>query len=332
MDGSGAALATLSFGSYGARRGSAWTGAPSAGDWTQIGNSTRQGFTGHEGLDNVNFVHMNERVFEPVLGRFISADPFMPGSLGSQAPNRYAYVGNQPQSLIDPTGFQDRDVTEAQPRPRVFPQCHTRTDLNSVDCPFNFGWLFDIDPYLRWLRQEHMNELWVSWMTANAARAYTWTPPPRANSQPTPAPDLTKNQQSCAAAAPPTLGEANETFRNNNDPEKVITVDASQLTVKQVGPMNTRGNGVVQGADRFVFGTVDLVQDASGTVSIRPNSYSFEPRPVDSFGKLARNIETYFGFYVATYGGMTEYWANLTDGNFATDYMIKFECQPNVVQ
>ena len=47
---------------------------------------------------------MNGRVYEPVLGRFLSADPFMPGSLGSQAMNRYAYVGNHPASLIDPSG------------------------------------------------------------------------------------------------------------------------------------------------------------------------------------------------------------------------------------
>ncbi|MBX3703471.1 MAG: RHS repeat-associated core domain-containing protein [Steroidobacteraceae bacterium] len=105
MDSSGNTLVGMSFAAYGRRRGATWTGAPSSGDWTQINNATRHGYTGHEHLDNVNLIHMNGRVFEPVLGRFLSADPFMPGSLGSQAPNRYAYVGNRPLSLTDPSGF-----------------------------------------------------------------------------------------------------------------------------------------------------------------------------------------------------------------------------------
>ncbi|MGE0467383.1 MAG: RHS repeat domain-containing protein [Steroidobacteraceae bacterium] len=108
MDSAGASLVNLSFAAFGARRGAVWSGTPSSGDWTQINNATRQGYTGHEHLDNINIVHMNGRVFDPALGRFLSADPFMPGSLGSQAGNRYAYVGNQPLSLIDPSGYWPR--------------------------------------------------------------------------------------------------------------------------------------------------------------------------------------------------------------------------------
>jgi RHS repeat-associated protein len=108
MDNAGASLVNLSFAAFGARRGAAWSGTPSSGDWTQINNSTRHGYTGHEHLDNINIIHMNGRVFEPALGRFISADPFMPGALGSQAGNRFAYVGNQPLSLIDPSGYWPR--------------------------------------------------------------------------------------------------------------------------------------------------------------------------------------------------------------------------------
>lgn len=108
MDHTGATLVNLSFGAFGARRGSSWTGLPSSADKTQIANATRRGFTGHENLDNVDLVHMNGRVFDPVLGRFLSADPFVPGVLGSQAPNRYAYVGNRPLSAIDPSGYYPR--------------------------------------------------------------------------------------------------------------------------------------------------------------------------------------------------------------------------------
>jgi RHS repeat-associated protein len=56
-------------------------------------------------LDSVGLVHMNGRVYDPFLGRMISADPTVPGALNSQAFNRYSYVLNNPLSLTDPSGF-----------------------------------------------------------------------------------------------------------------------------------------------------------------------------------------------------------------------------------
>ncbi len=100
----GATLGKESFGAFGTRRGSNWSAA-TAPDWTVIANTTRQGFTGHEMLDNVGLVHMNGRVYDPALGRFLSADPLL-GNLGdSQSINPYAYVGNRPLNSTDPTGY-----------------------------------------------------------------------------------------------------------------------------------------------------------------------------------------------------------------------------------
>lgn len=49
---------------------------------------------------------MNGRVYDAVIGRFMSADPIGAGwGLGSQGLNRYSYVGNKPLSYTDPTGF-----------------------------------------------------------------------------------------------------------------------------------------------------------------------------------------------------------------------------------
>ena len=100
----GAPVARESFGTFGTRRGSNWSAA-TAPDWLGIANSTRQGFTGHEMLDNIGLVHMNGRVYDPALGRFLSADPLI-GDLGdSQSVNPYAYVGNRPLNAADPTGY-----------------------------------------------------------------------------------------------------------------------------------------------------------------------------------------------------------------------------------
>lgn len=96
----------LSFGAFGARRSpSTWSGTPSASDWSSIAAVTHRGFTNQEALDNVSLIDMNGRVSDPVLGRFVSADPFIQAPLQSQSLNRYSYVMNDPLSLTDPSGY-----------------------------------------------------------------------------------------------------------------------------------------------------------------------------------------------------------------------------------
>ena len=68
------------------------------------GGVTR-GFTGHEELDDLGLVHMNGRVYDPSLGRFLSADSQVEDESDPQDYNRYSYVRNRPLVLTDPTGF-----------------------------------------------------------------------------------------------------------------------------------------------------------------------------------------------------------------------------------
>ncbi|MCC7490481.1 MAG: VCBS repeat-containing protein, partial [Gammaproteobacteria bacterium] len=106
MDAGGALLSQLSFAAFGSRRGSAWQDQPLAADWNVITATTRRGFTGHEHLDNLSLVHMNGRVYDPKLGRFLSADPVYGGDLAQpQTLNPYSYVGNNPLTAVDPEGF-----------------------------------------------------------------------------------------------------------------------------------------------------------------------------------------------------------------------------------
>ena len=94
-----------SFTAFGARRGGNWS-ARTAPDWLGIANSTRHGYTSHEHLDNVGLIHMNGRVYDPVVGRFMSVDPLIGNPADSQALNPYAYVGNRPLTFTDPSGHQ----------------------------------------------------------------------------------------------------------------------------------------------------------------------------------------------------------------------------------
>jgi RHS repeat-associated protein len=104
---SGSQMSRLSYDAWGRRRnGGTWNGNPAASAWTTITNTTRRGFTSHEMLDNLNLVHMNGRVYDQIIGRFLSADPFIDGPGSTQGWNRYAYVHNRPLSAVDPSGFE----------------------------------------------------------------------------------------------------------------------------------------------------------------------------------------------------------------------------------
>ncbi len=66
-------------------------------------STTTQGYTGHEQLDQVGLVHMNARLYDPEIGRFIQADSYAEAE-ATQGLNRYSYVLNNPLSATDPTG------------------------------------------------------------------------------------------------------------------------------------------------------------------------------------------------------------------------------------
>ena len=91
----------LAYDAWGKRR--APTAAQTLGRLTSL--TTLRGFSGHEMLDTVSLIHMNGRVYDPDLGRFLSADPTVQFPGYSQSYNRYSYVLNNPLSYTDPSGF-----------------------------------------------------------------------------------------------------------------------------------------------------------------------------------------------------------------------------------
>jgi RHS repeat-associated protein len=97
----GAVVEVLAFDPWGLRRNAQnWSPATAS-----IVTTMDRGFTGHEHLDEVSLIHMNGRVYDPVIGRFLSADPFVQVPEFSQSLNRYSYVLNNPLSLTDPSGY-----------------------------------------------------------------------------------------------------------------------------------------------------------------------------------------------------------------------------------
>jgi len=98
-DSTGAVVERLRFDVFGAPVNLDGTSKTSFG-----ANSTSRGYTGHEMDSSTGLINMNARLYDPVLGRFISADTVVPEAGDMQAFNRYSYVLNNPLMYTDPSG------------------------------------------------------------------------------------------------------------------------------------------------------------------------------------------------------------------------------------
>ena len=63
-----------------------------------------RGFTGHEHLAMFGLINMNARLYDPVLGRFLSPDPYVQVLGFTQAFNRFSYCMNSPLCYVDENG------------------------------------------------------------------------------------------------------------------------------------------------------------------------------------------------------------------------------------
>lgn len=62
------------------------------------------GYTGHEHMDELGIIHMNGRLYDPVMARFVSADFLIEDPYTLQSYNRYSYVWNNPLANTDASG------------------------------------------------------------------------------------------------------------------------------------------------------------------------------------------------------------------------------------
>lgn len=110
-DESEAVVENLSYDPFGKRRNSDWSDDVSG---TLTSTVTHHGYTGHEQLDDVGLVHMNARLYDPALGRFMGVDPldFYDGQ------SKYEYAKSNPNRYFDPDGervvFHERRISLTQ--------------------------------------------------------------------------------------------------------------------------------------------------------------------------------------------------------------------------
>lgn len=70
-----------------------------------VTNKNRRGFTDHEHLNEQQLIHMNGRIYDYNLGRFMSVDPLIQSPTSTQSVNPYSYIMNNPLAGTDPTGY-----------------------------------------------------------------------------------------------------------------------------------------------------------------------------------------------------------------------------------
>ncbi|PRH81414.1 hypothetical protein C6N40_12900 [Arenimonas caeni] len=76
----------------------AW-GEPADGTW-----SNGPGYTGHQMDAASKLVYMQQRYYDPAIGRFLSADPMASDMQNGWNFNRYNYAANNPYKNVDPDG------------------------------------------------------------------------------------------------------------------------------------------------------------------------------------------------------------------------------------
>ena len=99
-DENGLVVERLSYDAWGKRRFANGADDPTG----SITSETTHGFTGQEELSVSGLVHLNGRVYDPLLARFTSPDTTTESPFDPQDWNRYSYVGNDPLAFTDPSG------------------------------------------------------------------------------------------------------------------------------------------------------------------------------------------------------------------------------------
>jgi RHS repeat-associated protein len=137
-----------SFDAWGKQRNPDWSDNATCS--SGLTSPTTRGFTSQEDIASLCLVNLNARLYDPSIGRFMSADSVIPDPYDGQSYNRYTYVDNRPLSLTDPTGNDpcgdvvcpDPPDSSEQVRPSSYPNARC-----FGDCPFGSGLTgFDSDP------------------------------------------------------------------------------------------------------------------------------------------------------------------------------------------
>ncbi len=374
LNADGSTLVNESYTAYGLPRNpTTWSGSASSVDLSVSAGVTRQGYTWQTALGNMGLNHMNGRVQDAITGVFLSPDPYITEPGNPQNYNRYSYVYNNPMSHTDPSGFSacSADLCDgfyfaggtgsglwgsnngySIDGGADVSVCYSYSCQKTQTGKSDYYWM-QFDAYAdkntnqivkvtsrlityHYLPNSILPSSNRSILEQAVGTATTSSSSGGVEARNTSLVAQTQNPTGCSGSAPNGLWHSNSLYRNNSNPKATVTVDASQLTVKQTGPFNSRGTAPahVTGWERIVYGSVTLRRDVSGVMSLLPDKYDFGMHPISAGDwqyEIPRNIETVLGYAVATFGGITDLFDLAAGKPMATPFTTKFSCSPNVV-
>ena len=144
-----------------------------------------RGYTGHEHLDKFGIIHMNGRMYDPYLGRFLSVDPVIQSTTNSQAFNGYSYCLNNPLRYSDPTGYTVYRIPKEN-WPALFNDANNGASADELASYADGGDTFTDQGYLDYLTSTYAtgggNGGWF-FQNENVAYNYMWLASSPNNSQ-----------------------------------------------------------------------------------------------------------------------------------------------------
>jgi RHS repeat-associated protein len=109
------------------------------------------GFTGEQRDPEDGLVYLRARMYDPSIGRFFQRDPLAKSASGITGFNRYTYAGNNPVTLVDPSGLsaaQNRVLAsgalQCAPGIACPPQVWPRTGIDQDSVSRFLRWLLAI--------------------------------------------------------------------------------------------------------------------------------------------------------------------------------------------
>jgi RHS repeat-associated protein len=115
----------------------AWGRRRNPVDWSynltgQPAQFAGRGYTSHEDLPWFNLVNMNGRLYDPLVGRFLNADPVIQDPTNTQNYNLYSYCLNNPLKYVDVSGNSQSSFTEGDPWTNPDWGGHTLEDMQKI--------------------------------------------------------------------------------------------------------------------------------------------------------------------------------------------------------
>lgn len=131
-----AELTRLGYDAWGRRRNASGADDSWSGLGTLQNTEDNSGFTGHDQLDTLGLVNMGARLYDPITGRHLSADPTIPDPADLQSLNRFSYVLNNALAYVDPTGLAGSPVLKDVKETLQAPEYAYESGSGEATCKF----------------------------------------------------------------------------------------------------------------------------------------------------------------------------------------------------